>query len=625
MKIEKINRYNIAVVNTPKLQKNKTVSYYDKSSVLTNSLYGLATLNKTSFTGYKIGMPSYELRLRTSDEHLAKVRLLKQDAPEFKNLATGDKIALKHLVLASEILNDIHLQLDDENNILFRRYLDREIKKGNNDAVMAKKLFDAQQGIFANDMRMNKLSLAKGLKESSSRGFYPRDLSTEEFHKILERMLKANKDDEVRQILSQRTVVVRDGKNLRAIDYVDKFKKEFGQIAAELEQAAKASTNKDFNEYLKLQAKAFRKADNNLDAEADIKWATLQDTPLEFTITRENYTDAMTFSIFENEKLLNLLKSHNITPHPKDSLGCRVGIVNKAGTEYLIRSKEYLPMLAKLMPFSDKYTQTITKDNKQTMVDVDIVAVTGDLGSYRGSITLAENLPNNDKLSLALGGGRRNVYHRQMRMGKKDVSPTESMLCEEQRAKVNPENYHYFTIGHENAHSLGPKKVNNLGKYRNIIEENKADMGSMAFLDTLTELGMYTPEERDSLLNSYVSYNFLPVKPLLTNAHRVRQVMQCKYFEDNGVFEIDKNGDLYVHTEKVIPTAKKMLAEIIQIQLADNYQEAENFVNKYFVWTDKMEYFSQILKKKSLYLNGKVESPLADYLKSVSDNDLLKS
>ena len=48
---------------------------------------------------------------------------------------------------------------------------------------------------------------------------------------------------------------------------------------------------------------------------------------------------------------------------------------------------------------------------------------------------------------------------------------------------------HWFTIGHENAHSLGPKDGDaGLGKYRNIIEENKADMVSLSMLDFIEEL-----------------------------------------------------------------------------------------------------------------------------------------
>ena len=96
----------------------------------------------------------------------------------------------------------------------------------------------------------------------------------------------------------------------------------------------------------------------------------------------------------------------------KDSLGCRVGIVNQQATEKLLEIKKYLPKLAANMPLHEKYEQNIKADGevKQTMVDVDLVDMTGDCGAYRSGITIAENLPNDDKLSLTIGGGRRNVY-----------------------------------------------------------------------------------------------------------------------------------------------------------------------------------------------------------------------
>ena len=92
-------------------------------------------------------------------------------------------------------------------------------------------------------------------------------------------------------------------------------------MADEFEKASKLSTNKDFNEYLVLQAKALRTADPMLDAYADKKWADLQDTPLELTLTRENYKDELTGTFIENEELKKLLKENKIDPVIKDSLG----------------------------------------------------------------------------------------------------------------------------------------------------------------------------------------------------------------------------------------------------------------------------------------------------------------
>lgn len=568
---------------------------------------------------FTLNLSREELEKRTSKDYLNTKKMLSPNAAEYLELADGDKEALKHLVRAAYILEKINMQIDNPHNLDFKAFLEKEIENGNEDAKLTKILFDAQKGINAIDTMSNKINLAKGLTEHLGKGVYPEDLSKEEFHAILTKMINEGKIDDVKKILTQRSIVERNGDELIGIDYIDKFKEDFAKMADELDLARETSTNADFNEYLELQVKALRKADPMLDAYADKKWATLQDTPLEFTITRENYEDEMTGTIVENKELSELLNAHGITPTPKDFLGGRVGIVNKKGTEALMAIKKYLPELAKNMPFADEYEQNIstTGDTKQTMVDVDLVAVAGDVGAYRGGITLAENLPNDDKMSLKIGGGRRNVYHRQIRFISNVAKLQERLdeiLDKEQHKYYLDEADHWFTIGHENAHSLGPKKAcETLGKYRNIIEENKADMGSLAFVDLLTELGMYTEEQRKQIIVTTVADNFLKSKPTLSQAHRVRTVMQNKYFADRGAYDII-DGKIHVNIDKVVPIAKEMLSEIVRIQIDGDFDKAEKYVLDNFVWTDNMELIAQKLQKVSKYLNGRTESQLAELL-----------
>ncbi len=568
---------------------------------------------------YTLNLSMEELKKRTDKDHLITKKFLKADAPEYLALADGDKEALKHLVKAANILEKINMQLDNEDNLPFKEFLEEEIKNGNEQAKLTKILFDAQKGINAIDSMSDPIYLAKEVPGRAGKGVYPSDLTKEEFHSILMKMLLDGKSDDVRKILTQRSVVERHGEELVGIDYVDKFKEDFAKMADELDKASEVSTNADFNEFLKLQAKALRVADPMLDAEADKKWATLQDTPLEFTITRENYADEMTGTVVENRELKALLDENRINPIPKDFLGGRVGIVNKEGTEALMAIKKYLPILAKNMPYNDEYEQNIKpdEDSKQTMVDVDMVQASGDVGEYRGGITLAENLPNDDKLSLTIGGGRRNVYHRQIRFisdMKKLQERLDEILDKEQHKYYLDEADHWFTIGHENAHSLGPRKGNEkLGKYRNIIEENKADMGSLAFVDLLTELGMYTEEQRKQIIVTTVTDNFLKSKPTLSQAHRVRTVMQNKYFADRGGYEII-DGKIHVNIDKVVPIAKEMLAEIVRIQIEGNFNKAEKYVKSNFVWTDNMEFIAKKLQKINKTLNGRLETELADKL-----------
>ena len=570
---------------------------------------------------YEFGLDLPELEKRTSKEYINTKVLLKPDSPEYLSLADGDKEALKYLVKAGDILENIHLQIDDHHNLPFKKFLESEIKKGNKQAILTKILFDAQKGINAIDRLSNKIHLAKGIENKMGIGVYPEDLKKEEFHQILIKMLKEKKIEEVKNILNQRSIVVRDGEYLKSIDYIDYFKEDFAKMADLFEKASKVSTNKDFNEYLVLQAKALRIADPMLDAEADKKWATLQDTPLELTLTRENYEDELTLTFTENEELQKLLKENNINPVPKDCLGLRVGIINKKGTEDLISIKKYLPLLAKHMPYNNEYEQKISEDkekeSKQTMVDVDLVMLAGDCGTYRAGITLAENLPNDDKLSLTIGGGKRNVYHRQIRFisdPEKLQKLLDEILDKEQHKYYNNEADHWFTIGHENTHSLGPNRPNDkLGKYSHIIEENKADMGGLAFLDLLTKEGHYTEEQKVQIIVTAVVDTFLKVKPTLQQAHRVRTVMQNYYLFKRGAYEI-KDGKIHVNIDKVVPAANEMLAEIVRVQIDDDFAKGEKYVMDNFVWTDEMQLIGEKLQKISKELNGRLQTELADKL-----------
>lgn len=567
---------------------------------------------------FELNLNMEELEKRTSKEYLTEKKMLSPDSKEYLELDENDKIALKHLVKAAYILEKINTILDNRQNLPFKNWLEDEIKKGNKQAELTKILYDAQKGICAIDTESNKISLAKNIIELPQKGLYPEDLTIEEFHKILIKMLNENKIDEVKKILNQRSVVERKDDELIAIDYIDYFKDDFSLMADELILASNVSTNKDFNEYLKLQAEALKKADPMLDAKADIKWATLQDTPLEFTITRENYQDEMTETVYENDELHGLLKKYDIEPVSKDFLGGRVGIINKRGTEALLKIKDYLPILASNMPYKDEYEQNIGhNDNKQTMVDVDLVAVTGNVGEFRGGITLAENLPNNDKLSIKMGGGRRNVYHRQIRTADpvKLQKRLDKILDKSQHKYYLDEADHWFTIGHENAHSLGPNKgTEALGKYTSIIEENKADMGSLAFVDLLHELGYYTKEQRKQIIVTFIADCFLKSKPELSQAHRVRTVMQNYFLFREGAYNLTSDNKIFVNIDKVVPAAKKMLNTIIRIQMSKRFSEGEKYVKENFIWTNEMEIIANKLKEVNKTLNGTVVSTLAEKL-----------
>lgn len=623
MKINKIN----TIYNVPKFNGIKKFAQSNSKNIRLSSgnyLECLARYNKINFTGehctYSLMLSSKELEERTDDNALTKYILLDENSPEYQGLAEGDKKALAHLVRAGVILGDVFLRQDNEHNIPVKKYLQKESQEGNLDAAKTLDIFTSQTGVCGVDYLMQEVNLISGIKPTLGKGFYPEDLDKDEFHEILLKMLRNGEVDEVRKILSQRTMVVRDKDKLKGIDYTEFFRNEFKNAADELMIAAETSTNDKFNEFLIHQANALKSYNPNEDALADIIWASMQDTPLEFTIVRESYSDELTKTIPENPELSELLEKNNIEPLVKDAIGVRVGIVNKKGTEYILKVKDFLPLMAANMPYCNQYKQTISDNSEilQTMVDADIVLMTGDSATIRTGIVIAENLPNDDKDSLKLGGGRRNVYHRQIRLARESDGAQlklSALLNPDQHQYYHPEASHKFVIGHENMHTLGPKEnLDKLGTYKNLIEEMKADTGSIGMLDLLVKKEFYTEEEKKQIVLAMVLDSALKSKPPIEQTHRAANLIEFNYLLRNGAFKVDKNGIITIDFDKSVQVAYQMLEELISIQLSQDLNEADAFVRKYYYWSDENQSVATNLNKVNKKLSGKLISPLADKL-----------
>ena len=254
---------------------------------------------------FKYAMTLKELRMRTSKKTYKPVNFLSRSSKELKNLTDEDFKVLKHLVRAAKIIDDIYMKLNHPLNDEYLKFFDNEAKQEKEKAIIARRMFLSQKSIFSPDSLGNQTTLLKNQEKPLGLGFYPLDLTKEEFAGIILKMLNDGKIQEIKNILSTRSKVVRDGDKLKGIDIVDYYSNEFKNASKELKKAAIYSDDKKFNEFLSLQAKSFETADLMLDAEADKAWAKLENTKFEFTITRECYNEKMTISLLENEEICN--------------------------------------------------------------------------------------------------------------------------------------------------------------------------------------------------------------------------------------------------------------------------------------------------------------------------------
>lgn len=562
--------------------------------------------------GFKIKYSAPELKKKVSKE-MRQIVLIDKEHESYKNLSDGDKKALQYLVNAARIINDVALEMDHPMNLVQKQALEVAAEKSPY-AANALKLFNSLNGVAgSNGVDKEPVEIFEGIHQFAGCNFYPTDLEVAELAQIINKMLDAGKTDEVRKILSARTMVRRDGDELKAIDYTEYFADEFSEIANELECAAHFTTDELFKDYLGWQAQALLQNNEEMDILADKHWAEMQNTPLEFTLSRENYDDKLTSQLFSDKSLCARLEALNINPVPKDMLGIRVGIVNRKGTELLLKFKEEMVKLATLMPFSDKYEQCVggKKGLKQTMVDVDIAALTGDYAFCRGGITLAQNLPNNDKPSLAHGGGRRNVYHRQVRYGGESEKTQEilkKLVIPELHKYYNNEYDHVFTIGHENGHSLGPDSTYQtaVGIYHHIIEEHKADMVSAAMMPEYVKAGIITEEELKSIYVTWiVKRHFMKAYPEDREAHRMADLIEYNYLREYGAFWFDGDKKLHVDFEKMKSGARSLLEKVIEVQLSKSTDFAKKFVDRWTEWGEMLQYISNF--KQSLGIRPYIE------------------
>ncbi|MBR1914929.1 MAG: hypothetical protein IJ830_00610 [Alphaproteobacteria bacterium] len=557
------------------------------------------------FNGYEFNLSLEELT-DIVENKTREIELIGPEDETYQALSEGDKQALEHLIKAASIINNVALEQDHPLNRSFKTAFE---KKENKTPLEEKAyaLFLSFNGVAGlNGIDPEPIEIFKDVHTSKGKNFYPANMSVDEFHNLLISMLEKGKIDEVKKILSNRTMVRLRGGYLQAIDYTDYFAYEFSKIANELELAAYYTTDHELKDYLSWQAQAFLQNNEDMDMLADKHWALMQNNPIEFTVSRENYEDELTGTVFENEKLKKLLELHQIEVNPKDTLGCRVGLNNKAGTELILKSKDTLPYLAKLMPFADRYEQKIEKNAKQTMVDVDLMALKGDYAMCRGGITTAQNLPNDDKLAVKTGGGRRNVYHRQVRFSH-DSEREKKLLNLLVDPQLHPyfksQMRHYFVIGHENGHSLGPDSSfkNALGIYAHTIEEHKANTVSIAFLGKIAEtFGTYTPTELKEIYTTWVISLFLRSKPVLSKPHRVADLIEFNYLLKHNVISFDGENKLHIDFEKIPTVMYRLLEETIEIQLSKSASKAKEFIDKWSDWSEISEYIANTQKQLGL-------------------------
>jgi hypothetical protein len=540
----------------------------------------LRELTPLKFSGTKLDADgAFEINLTDAqmDLVLEKTQTIPLKKPAaYEQLSQGNKRALPHLVRVAQIMGDVYLQQLHPDNLKAKTLLEQSSAEGNRTAQKALDLFKLQnglEGMTRHTRQSRPLRIFKDKALQPGKAFYPADLSKDE---LVDYLLRH--PDEIQDILKDDTIVKRDGSRLKAVPFNTAFRKEYDEMAQELERAAQETDHAGLKKYLVLQAKAFRSRDGGQwQTDANAAWLEgMKDSPIEFFVTTSYYNDRLMGDVASDPRLQKILKERGIRNFPKNTLGARLGLRNPKADAMIKNYRKHLADFSRSLPLAEQYPALKPEQlDALSLADVDMIALSGNqIAMPSGAISAWNAKPNRD-------GKARIVFYRPCYMTYRAPEDLQKYL----NALVEPSQRHWATshgvfselLGHELGHSLGPAESRDgrdrsvaLGKYSNLLEESKADMVSLLMTKYLQDIGdLDTQQARNNYLSWAVM--FLPNRrPDINEPHRIGDVLELNYFIQHDAIQVDATGMLRIIPEKFPEVSRKMLTEIIEMQLGGN-------------------------------------------------------
>lgn len=399
------------------------------------------------------------------------------------------------------------------------------------------------------------------LAKPAGAGYYPEDLSREEF----ERWLVAHPRDRA-LLTGERTMIERAGAGLRAVHYAEFFAAPLARAAAHLRAAAAKTDNASLRRFLEARATAFESDDY---FESDLAWMDL-DAPVEVTIgPYETYEDGL-FGY-------------------KAAYEAFVTVALPEESRALARYRDQLPWLERNLPIPDEH-KNLKRGTDSPIRVVDLVFASGEAAS--GVQTIAFNLPNDERVRQARGSKKvllRNVIRAKF---EKMLLPIAGRtLAPADAARVAFGAFFEETLHHELAHGLGPGTIVRDGRPTEVrlelkdlystLEEAKADVLGVYDVLALIDQGVMPAKLRTALEPTYLAGLFRAARFGVGEAHGQGVVAQFNYLLEKGALAVDAEGRYRTVPERFPEGIRALAHDLLMLEATGDYAGAQAFLGRY--------------------------------------------
>ena len=484
-------------------------------------------------------------------------------SPDTSYLTDEERQVVNLLIEASGYMDEIYLRQRGENLPEMRAEIEAS---GDADKL---DMFDRHFGPW--DSVADNHPFHGDAEWSEGAGFYPTDLTREEFDAYLE----ANPDQR-EALMSPYTVVRREGEGFVAIPYSEAYAEFLDPAAGLLREASEITTNASLKRFLSLRADSFESDDYY---ESEMAWMDLTDTPIEVAIgPYEVYTDRLygTKTAFESFVTLK-------NPDESAALDRYVG---------------YLRDMEGNLPIDAQY-HNFTRGFESPIAVADQIHGGGD--NVPGVQTIAFNLPNDERVREAKGAKKvilSNVLGAKFDMILDPIADV--VLAQEQAALVSRRYMQLFTLFHELSHSLGPGSITVDGRETTVnaelreqysaLEESKADVMGIYNLLYMMERGELPVAEKSELLATYFAGLFRSMRFGIEEAHGKGAAAQYGFLLDYGAFAWDEDAGVFVVDEAKLESGiTELLRTELMLQAMGDYDGTIAFFERYAVLDEHAE------------------------------------
>ena len=384
--------------------------------------------------------------------------------------------------------------------------------------------------------------------------YYPQDMTKEEFEAF---------DDPDK--LSLYTVIRRDENGaLKTVWYRDEYKAELDKICALLEEAAALTSNEGLRTYLTERVKAVRTDDY---LASDMAWMDMKDCNMDLVIGPiENYDD----HLYE----------------AKAAYECFILLKDEKRSANLAKYVSLLPALQTMLPCAPEY-KTFVPGTSSDLNVYDAIYYSGDCNG--GSKTIAINLPNDERVHIAKGARRLQLYNSMMAKFDKILAPIgEILVTPEQQKLLTADAFFWNVTFHEVAHGLGVKETVNgkgtvdaaMGSEKTTWEEAKADILGLFMVNKLIDMGEITDITKEESIATFIAGIVRSVRFGSASSHGKANMMCFNYMEDHGAFSRNAEGRYVVDFEKAAAAIDSWANTIIETQATGNFEFAQKYASE---------------------------------------------